>query len=70
MEEKHGIYVPVSYKEIWRLIKEYHIFKNEQHKKKKTIMKIKRNVFMDYWTPHLEKVKDYIEKEFKKMYLK
>ena len=45
MWEKHKIDI-VSYKRVWQEIKEYHDTEAEKHNKMKTIMKLKREVFL------------------------
>lgn len=58
----------VSYKEIWQCIKNYHDNEVKKHEKKKTIMKLKRGVFLTYWKPLLKNIKEVIDERFDKIY--
>ena len=53
MKEAHQTKI-TSCKEIWENIKEYHKVELEKHEKKKTIQKIKRTVFLEFWKPILK----------------
>ena len=61
MREVHQIKLMISYKDIWQQIKDYHDEAVRQHEKRrqkeKTIQKIKRGVFLEYWKPLLEEVR-------------
>ena len=67
MWEKHKIDI-VSYKRVWQEIKEYHDTEAEKHNKMKTIMKLKREVFLEYWKPLLKTLKSETDEKFDKIY--
>ena len=67
MWEKHKIDI-VSYKRVWQEIKEYHDTEAEKHNKMKTIMKLKREVFLEYWKPLLKTLKTETDEKFDKIY--
>ena len=67
MKERHQIEIP-SYKEIWEAIKRQYEIEQEKHNKKKTIMKIKRGIFLRFWKPILKNFKEEIEEKFTKLY--
>jgi len=57
-----------SYKEIWSLIKNYQDEVEEIQKKKKTILKVKRSKYLDYWKPKLKALKEDTNEKFKLIY--
>ena len=67
MKERHQIEIP-SYKEIWEAIKRQYEIEQEKHNKKKTIMKMKRGIFLRFWKPILKNFKEEIEEKFTKLY--
>ena len=67
MWEKHKIDI-VSYKRVWQEIKEYHDTEAEKHNKMKTIRKLKREVFLEYWKPLLKTLKSETDEKFDKIY--
>ena len=67
MWNNHKIII-VSYKTIWEEIKMYHDSEVEKHKKKKTIMKLKRGVFLKHWHPILKSLKEETGEKFDKIY--
>ena len=67
MWERHKIDI-VSYKRVWQEIKEYHDTEAEKHNKMKTIMKLKREVFLEYWKPLLKTLKSETDEKFGKIY--
>ena len=60
----------LSYKKIWQEIKEYHDTEIEKHQKKKTIMKLRREVFLEYRKSLLKTLKSEIDQKLNKMYNK
>jgi len=67
MESVHGIEI-LSYKEIWKSIKEYYDSETNKQKKKNGILKIKRGVFLENWKTKLDQVKQIIEEKLQKLY--
>ena len=67
MWDRHQIDI-MSYKTIWQEIKNYHGDEVEKHNKKKTIMKLKRGVFLEYWKPILKMFKEETDDKFEKIY--
>ena len=67
MKEMHNTEIH-SYKQIWSDIKDYFDTELEKHKKKKTILNIKRGIFLKTWRPVLKEVKEDIEEKFQKIY--
>ena len=67
MKEEHNIEI-ISYKKIWEGIKEYHDNEVEKHNKKKTIMKIKRGVFLKHFKPLLQRIKEETELKMTSVY--
>ena len=53
----------------WENIKEYHKVELEKHEKKKTIQKIKRTVFLEFWKPILKNIKEETDEKFEKIYI-
>lgn len=67
MREAHQTEI-ISFKEIWENIKEYHKNELEKHEKKKTIMKIKRTVFLEFWKPILKNIKEETDEKYERIY--
>ena len=67
MREEHQKNI-TSYKLIWNGIKEYHDEEVKKHEKKKSIRKLKRRVFLIYWKPLLQTLKDDTEQKIKEAY--
>ena len=66
MKEHHQIEIS-SYKEIWKAIKRQYEIEQEKHDKKKTIMKLKRRVFLRFWEPILKSFREEIDEKFTKL---
>ena len=70
MSTVHNIDI-LNCKEIWEGIKEYHVETvRRQKKKKNSIMKVKRTVYLEYWGPRLKYFKDDTNTKFEKLYPK
>ena len=67
MAKIHNIDI-YSYREIWSQIKEVYKQKHEQHKNKKTIMKLKRVVLRSFWEHRLKALKEDTEAKYKQIY--
>ena len=67
MKEHHQVEIP-SYKEIWKAIERQHEIEQGKHDKKKTIMKLKREIFLKFWKPILKSFKEEIDEKFTKLY--
>ena len=46
----------------------FHKVELEKHEKKKTIQKIKRTVFLEFWKPILKNIKEETDEKFEKIY--
>ena len=70
MSTVHNIDI-LDCKEIWKCIKEYHDgMVRRQKKKKNSIMKVKRTVYLDYWKPKLKVFKEDTNTKFEALYPK
>ena len=69
MVSNHSIDI-YNYKELWDNIKEFQDITEEMHQKKKTIMKVKRTKYLEYWKPRLKAVKEDTEAKFKLIYMR
>ena len=70
MRDVHQVDIEVSHLTIWEDIKKHHDEEVKKHEKKKTIMKLKRGVFLDFWKPLLEQFRDETDRKLQKYYSK
>ena len=57
-------------KKIWELIKEYYDKAEEMQKKKKTILKVKRTKYLEFWKPRLKALKEDTDEKFNRLYIR
>ena len=69
MDINHKVEI-YDYKKIWEHIKEYQDDIEEKQKKKNKILKVKRIKYLEYWKPKLKAVKDKINENFKRIFIK
>ena len=68
MSTTHNIDI-FDYTEVWTSIKKFHDRTVELHKKKKSnIYKVKRTVFLEYWSPRLKQLKEDTAYQFSMAY--